>query len=111
MQIEKMVLKKSAETLLEKAGDCFELAKVQQDLADKQHESAAIQHENADQQHEIAAEQDSNADKLDVNADKLDSLGHALEADAAEIMGNTEVVQRGKNRPPGSARSIEKGKA
>jgi|SRR5579863_3279409 len=98
MQIEKIVLKKSAEALLEKAADCFDLAKVQQNLADKQHESASIQHENADQQHEIAAEQDSNADKLDVNADKLDSLGHALEADAVEIMGDTEVVQRGQKR-------------
>jgi hypothetical protein len=109
MQIEKMALEKSAEALLEKAADCFDLAKTQQDLADKQHEIAAIQHENADQQHEIAARQDSSADKLEVNADRLDALGHALEANAVEIMGDTEIVQRGQSdckiRPAANAAS------
>ena len=31
-----------------------------------------------------------------MSADKLDSLVHALEANAVEIMGDTEVVQRGQ---------------
>ena len=96
MQIEKIVLEKSAETLLEKAADCFDLADTQQALADKQHEIAAIQHENADQQHELAAKQHVSANKLEANADKLDAMGHALEASAVEIKGDTVVVQRGR---------------
>jgi hypothetical protein len=96
MRIEKIVLDKAAEALLEKAADCFDLAKTQQNLADEQHEVAAIQHENADEQHEIAAKNDRNADQLDASADKLDTLGRSLEADAVEIIGNTEVVQRGQ---------------
>jgi diguanylate cyclase (GGDEF)-like protein len=103
MQIEKIVLEKSAEALLEKAEDCFDLAKSEQTLADKHHEVAATQHENADQQHELAAEQNSNADnleavavKLEAHADKLDTMGHALEAKAVEIKGDTLVVQRGR---------------
>ena len=109
MRIEKIVLEKSANTLLEKAEDCFSLAVSQQGLADKQHEIAAAQHENADQQHENAVQQ-HNADKLDVNADKLDTnaikldanvdrlntMGRALLAGAVEIKGDTLVVQRGR---------------
>ena len=32
---------------------------------------------------------------LETSAHKLEALGHALEADAAEIQGNTQVVARG----------------
>jgi hypothetical protein len=56
MQIEKIVLEKSGRTLLEKAEDCFVLAKCEQSLADKDGEIAAIQHENADLHRELAAE-------------------------------------------------------
>jgi formylmethanofuran dehydrogenase subunit C len=110
MRIEKIVLEKSANTLLERAEDCFSLAASQQGLADKQHEIAAAQHENADQQHENAVRQHSDADKLDDNADKLDTnaiklgaivdrlntMGRALMAGAVEIKGDTLIVQRGR---------------
>jgi hypothetical protein len=39
---------------------------------------------------------DTSANKLDANAKKLETLGHALEANAAETQGNTLVVQRGR---------------
>jgi hypothetical protein len=109
MEIGKVVLEKSVETLMEKAADCFDLAKTQQDMANKQHEVAAAQrekadqqHENADQQHKLAAKQSINADKIDANADKLeadanklDTIAKALEVSAVETLGDTTVVQRG----------------
>jgi hypothetical protein len=94
MRIEKIVLEKSVKALLDKADDCFDLAKTQHNLAEKQHESAALQQENADKQQAIAAQQHSDADKLDTKADKLDALGHELEANAVEIKGETQLVQR-----------------
>jgi len=103
MQIEKIVLEKSARIVLEKAEDCFVLAKCEQSLADQGGEIAAKQHENADLHRELAVEQNGNADKLEAHADKLeahadklDAMGHALEAKAIEIMGDTAVVQRGR---------------
>jgi hypothetical protein len=95
MQIEKIVLEKSAHSLLEKSVDCFDLAKSQQTLADKTHELSAEQHKNADLQHELAAKQDTDANKLDANAQKFETMGRALEANAIETMGDTGVVQRG----------------
>lgn len=103
MEIGKAILAKSIETLMEKAADCFDLAKTQQDMADKQHELAAAQHDNVDQQHELAAKQsitaekiDANADKLEAAASKLNTMGQALEASAVETLGDTMVVQRGR---------------
>ena len=55
MQIEKIVLEKSADTLLKKAEVCFDLAKSEQSLADKDHEIAALEHDNAERHHELAA--------------------------------------------------------
>jgi hypothetical protein len=63
MQIEKIVLEKAADTLLEKAEDCFDLAKTQYHLAEKQHEGAAMQKENADKQIAIAAQQHCDAER------------------------------------------------
>jgi hypothetical protein len=74
MRIEKIVLEKSAERLLDKAEDCFDLAKIQKDEAGEQHKDA---------------------DVLDASATKLIALGNSLEADAVEIKGDTLVVQRG----------------
>ena len=71
-------IEKAAEALLDKAEDCFELAKTQQD--------------GADRQHEIAARQRASADKQTENANRLVRLGHALEADAANLHGETQVV-------------------
>jgi hypothetical protein len=96
MQIEKIALEKSAEVLFGKATDCLNLAKAQHDLAEKQHEGAAMQKENADKQMAIADQQHRDAEKLDAKADKLDALGRALEDSAAETMGDTMVVQRGR---------------
>ena len=96
MQVEKIVLEKSAKSLLKKSADCLDLAQGQQKLADKTHELSAEQRKNADQQHELAAKQDSNANKLDENAKKLESMGRALEANAIETMGDTMVVRRGR---------------
>lgn len=81
MHSEKALMEKSANKLIQKAADCFDLAETQQHVADKQHEIAGRQH--------------CSADELEKSAQKLEALGHALEADAAEIQGNTEVVARG----------------
>jgi hypothetical protein len=85
----KVVLEKSAQSLLRKSIDCLDLAQSQQNLANKTHELSAEQRENADRQHELAAKQDSTANKLDENAKKLETMGHALEASAMETMGDT----------------------
>jgi hypothetical protein len=96
MKIEKIVFEKSAEALLKRADDCFDLAATHHKMAEKQHEDAAGQFENANRQQAIAADQHVEADKLSAKADKLDALGHALEADAVEIMGEMQMVQRGQ---------------
>jgi hypothetical protein len=96
MQIKTIALEKVAKTLLDKAADSFEVADTQQVLANTAREIAAEQRANADQQHELAAKTDSNAAKLDANVKKLKTLGHALEAKAAETQGDTVVVQRGR---------------
>ena len=95
MQIEKIVLEKSAATLLEKSEDCFDLAKTHHELAETMHEIAAQQIDNAEKQKAIAAQQNINADKVDEKAEKLVAFGTALEADALQVMGDTIVVQRG----------------
>jgi hypothetical protein len=95
MRIEKIVLEKSAYSLLEKSVDCFDQAKSQQDLADKTRELSAEQHKNADLQHKLAVEQAKEADKLEANAKKVETMGRSLEASAIETMGDTTVVQRG----------------
>jgi hypothetical protein len=97
MRIEKVVLEKSAEGLLEKSEDCFGLAKTQQDLAEQLHTAATMQEVNATEQQKIAVAQHDNADKLNAKADKLITLGHALESDAVEIMGETMVVHPGRD--------------
>jgi hypothetical protein len=97
MRIEKIVLEKSAETLLEKAEDCFDFAKTQHDQAEKLHEGVTMQKENAAKQIAIADQQHCEAEKLEAKADKLDAMGRALEAHAVEIKGDTLVVQRGRD--------------
>lgn len=95
MRIDKVVLEKSADALLEQAEDCFDLAKTQHKLAEHQHEIATLQQQNADKQQGIAARQHCDADQLTDKANKLDALGHALIDNALEIKGDTMVVQRG----------------
>ena len=89
MRIEKALLEKSVATLVEKADDCFDLAKSQHETADKQHEAA-------DKQHEAAHKQDD-------SADELDTLGHALVDSAVEIKGQMEL-NVGRNSPPFNSR-------
>ncbi len=95
MKIRKLLLEKSAEALLERAHDCFDLGNAQHAMAEKQHEDATRQQDNAKVQQEIAARQHSDADKLSAKADKLDALGKDLVADAVEFKGDTQVEQRG----------------
>jgi hypothetical protein len=80
MRFEKERLEKTVNALIDKAEDCFELAK-------SQHKAADLQHVLADKQHE-------NADKLDTGADKLDTVGDALTADAMELKGSLEMDAR-----------------
>jgi formylmethanofuran dehydrogenase subunit C len=96
MRIQKIVLEKPANTLLEKAEDCFSLAASQQGLADKQHDNAVQQHSDADKLDVNADKLDTNAIKLDANVDRLNTMGRALLAGAVEIKGDTLVVQRGR---------------
>jgi hypothetical protein len=96
MQIDKLLLEKSAEALVERADDCFDLATTHHAMAEHQHEVAKRQQENADMQRGIAVRQHVDADKLEAKADKLDALGNELLEDAAEIKGETLLVQRGR---------------
>jgi hypothetical protein len=89
MTIQNLLLGKSAEALLERADDCFDLAQTQRDMADHQHEMAKRQQDNADMQQGIAVRQHVDAGKLSAKADMLDALGNELVADAAEIKGET----------------------
>ena len=72
------VIEKAAQPLLEKAQECFDLAKTQQDNADKQHEKPERQHASANSQSD--------------NAAKLVTLASALETDAVNLQGETEVL-------------------
>jgi len=78
-----------ATALSAKADVCLDLAQAEHTLAEKLHEGAARQQDIAGQQH-------VNADKLDCKADKLKNLGNSLEDAAVEIVGETQVVQRGR---------------
>ena len=84
MKTEKIVLEKSAEALLQRADDCFDLAATQHEMADRQHEDASRQFENATRQQAIAAGQHVEADKLAAKADELEAVGRALKAGAVE---------------------------
>jgi hypothetical protein len=99
MHSEKALMDESADKLLEKAADCFDIAETQLHVAGMQHEIASRQH--------------CSADELETSAHKLEALGHALEADAAEIKGNTEVVARGISvqRSPGALAAATQARA
>jgi hypothetical protein len=84
--MQKTLMNRSADKLIKKAADCFDLAETQHHVAETQHESAGRQH--------------CSADELEASARKLEVLGRALEADAAEIKGNTEAVAREISVPP-----------
>jgi hypothetical protein len=86
MHSERALMDKSADKILRKAADCFDLAETQHHVADKQYEVASRQH--------------CSADELETSANKLEVLGHALESDAVEIKGDTEVVAQGIGVPP-----------
>jgi hypothetical protein len=58
--------------------------------------TGAFGQDNASKQHEIAIQQHLNADKLEAKASALDALGHSLEHKAVEMVGETEVVPRGR---------------
>ena len=94
MRIEKIVLEKSANSLLAKAEDCFDLAKTQHVEADAQHDIADTQLDAAARQRRIGIQQHEGADKLDASADKLDAVGNALVDNAVEMMGETIIPQR-----------------
>jgi hypothetical protein len=105
MNLDKTLLDKSAITQLEKAEECFGLAKIQHEAADAQHEMAAEQldnaqrqYANAEKQKDTATKQHANAEKLAANADKLDELGHMLNENALEIKGEAEMAN-GRNSP------------
>jgi hypothetical protein len=93
MSIAKAMLDKSVEGLIDKAEDCFDLAKAG--------------HAQADSQHEVAATQHQNAEKVDANADRLETLGRALVGDALELKGEMEfVAARASHTLPGGTEGI-----
>ena len=95
MPISKVLLDATAETMLDKAADCFDLAVTERGMAEKQHENATRQEDNAKLQQELADRQHSDADKLSAKAEKLDALGKSLVADAIEVHGETQIAGRG----------------
>src|ERR1700726_1011234 len=84
MRFEKERLEKSVNALMDKAEDCFDLAKTQ-------HKSADQQHDIADKQNKLAQEQHENANRLGTSADKLDTVGQALEDEAISLKGELEM--------------------
>ena len=87
MQNEKEPTSLATKALLDRAEDCFALAKSHHVQAEKQHEGASRQLANAAAQEGIAANQHQNADKLESKAKALERLWHSLEADAVKIAG------------------------
>ena len=63
MRAAKVMLQRAAEKLAERAEECFDRAEAQHQVADLQHE----------------------------NAEHIAALGHALEADAAELFAKSET--------------------
>lgn len=84
MHFEKKLAEKSVAVLMDKAQECFDVAKDQHKIADKQHEAADKQQEAANMQHEIA-------DRQDNNADILDTMGNALVDDAVDLKSELEL--------------------
>jgi len=79
----------AAEAKLEKAEDCFVLAKSHHEQAELQHQGASRQIVNAAAQENIASLQHRNADTLEAKAKALKNQGHSLQAEAAKINGKT----------------------
>jgi len=73
----KLKMTKAAAVMLQKASDCLDLAKVESESAIAQHANAARMREAADAQ--------------SASAKKLTKLGHALEADAANLQVAAEL--------------------
>jgi hypothetical protein len=94
MRIKKIVFEKSANSLLAKAEDCFDLAKTQHVETDAEHNIADTQLDSAARQKRIGMQQHEGADKPDASANKLDSVGNALVDNAVEIMGEIIIPQR-----------------
>jgi hypothetical protein len=89
----------AAQAKLERAEDCFVLAKSQHEQAQRQNEGTSRQIDNAVAQEEIAALQHRYADLLESKAKWIEDLGHSLEADAAKINGKTQQRYRLSSRP------------
>jgi hypothetical protein len=87
MQSEKGPTVIATRALLDKAEDCFVLAKSHRVQAEMRHDVASRQLINAAAQQEIATRQHRNADNLELKDKKLEDLGHSLKADAAKING------------------------
>jgi hypothetical protein len=85
----KTLMNKSAEKILDKAADCAEIAEIEHHVAEAQHQMASRQH--------------CSADELEMSSKKLKQIARLLEADAAEIKGNTELVAPGIPVPASSA--------
>ena len=89
MRVDKAKLEKSVETLMESAGECFDLAKTGHAEADKQHDLATAQHA-------VAA-------GVDAHADHLETLGQSLVDGAVELKGEIESEDvRGSVSVPGA---------
>src|ERR1700733_3426263 len=74
----KTLMNDSAKKILDKAADCDEIAEIEHHVAEAQHQMASRQH--------------CSADELEMSSKKLKRLARSLEADAAEIKGNIELV-------------------
>jgi hypothetical protein len=73
----KLKMTKAAAVMLQKANDCLDLARIESESAIAQHANAAHMREAADLQSD--------------SAKKLTELGHALEADAANLQSAAEL--------------------
>jgi hypothetical protein len=85
MRFEKEIIQKSVRALMDKAKRCFDLAKSQHANADRQNAAA-------DRIEALGQSSHVNADNEHAGAEKLVTLGQSLEADAAQLNGEIEMV-------------------
>jgi hypothetical protein len=85
MRFEKEIIQRAVKILMDKARGCF-------DLAQSQHTSADRQNANADKLEALSQSGHFSADNEHASAEKLVIVGQSLEAAAAQLIGEIEIV-------------------
>lgn len=91
MRFEREIIQRAVRILSDKANRCFDLAKSQRVSADRQNV-------NADGHEALARCERADADNERADAEKLAALGHSMEAAAAQLNGEIEMIE-GRTSP------------